>query len=205
MKSAAVLPRARTAGLIINELDDETLIYDLERHEAHCLNQTAALVWRRCDGRTTVEKMTDVIQKQLDTSVDVDIVWLAIKQLQRFHLIENGEGRVVVTPSVSRRELLLKYAPAALNVFARILRRSENQGVCDGRYINSFVKAPDGNNNTAIHLEKANRLLFEVIEYVEPRMKTDQAYPPVVGLAVMRARHGLDNEQAERRFVAEQS
>ena len=113
MKSAAMLPRARTEGLVINELDDETLVYDLERHEAHCLNQTAALVWRRCDGKTTVAKMTDVIQKQLDTSVDVDIVWLAIKQLQRFHLIENGEGQVVA-PSVSRRKLLLKYAPAAL-------------------------------------------------------------------------------------------
>ena len=35
-------------------------------------------------------------------------------------------------------------------------------------------------------------------------MKADQAYPPVVGLAVMRARHGLDNEEAERRFMAEQ-
>ncbi len=113
MKSAVTLPRARTEGLIINELDDETLVYDLERHEAHCLNQTAALVWRRCDGKTTVAKMTDVIQKQLDTSIDVDIVWLAIKQLQRFHLIENGEGQVVA-PFVSRRKLLLKYAPAAL-------------------------------------------------------------------------------------------
>src|SRR5947209_19897208 len=104
MKSAAMLPRARAAGLIINELDDETLVYDLERHDAHCLNRIAALVWSRCDGRTTVAKMTDVIQKQLGTSVDVDIVWLAINQLQRFHLIENGEGRVV-SPSVSRRKL----------------------------------------------------------------------------------------------------
>jgi N-acetylmuramic acid 6-phosphate etherase len=51
--------------------------------------------------------------------------------------------------------------------------------------------------------EEANRLLFEVIEYVEPRMKADQAYPPVVGLAVMRARHQLTNEEAERRLVAE--
>jgi N-acetylmuramic acid 6-phosphate etherase len=43
----------------------------------------------------------------------------------------------------------------------------------------------------------ANRLLFEVIEFVEPRMKADQAYPPVVGVAVLRARHGLSNEEAE--------
>lgn len=50
---------------------------------------------------------------------------------------------------------------------------------------------------TGLGYEDANRLLFEVIEYVEPRMKADQAYPPVVGLAVLRAREKIGNEQAE--------
>ncbi|HLH54765.1 MAG TPA: hypothetical protein VKY92_14225 [Verrucomicrobiae bacterium] len=45
--------------------------------------------------------------------------------------------------------------------------------------------------------QAANQLLFEVIEYVEPRMKTDQSYPPVVAMAVVRARDNLSNEQAE--------
>ena len=49
---------------------------------------------------------------------------------------------------------------------------------------------------------EANRLLFEVIEYVEPRMKADQAYPPVVGLAVTRVQHGIGNEEAERRLLS---
>ena len=48
---------------------------------------------------------------------------------------------------------------------------------------------------------EANRLLFEVIEYVEPRMKADQAYPPAVGLAVTRVQHGSGNEEAERRLA----
>ncbi len=56
---------------------------------------------------------------------------------------------------------------------------------------------------TGLSYEAANRLLFEVIEYVEPRMKADQAYPPVVGLAVMRHRYGLDNRAAEERLRAE--
>jgi N-acetylmuramic acid 6-phosphate etherase len=51
----------------------------------------------------------------------------------------------------------------------------------------------------------ANRLLFEVVEYVEPRMKADQAYPPVVGLAVMRARRQLGNAEAEQRLMVELS
>jgi hypothetical protein len=32
-------PTARKDQLIVKELDDETLVYDLERDEAHCLNQ----------------------------------------------------------------------------------------------------------------------------------------------------------------------
>jgi hypothetical protein len=34
-------------------------------------------------------------------------------------------------------------------------------------------------------------------------MKADQTYPPVVGLAVMRARHKLGNQDAEKRLMAE--
>jgi len=56
---------------------------------------------------------------------------------------------------------------------------------------------------TGLDYVTANRLLFEVIEYVEPRMKADQAYPPVVGVSVLRHRHGLSNEEAERRLMAE--
>ena len=62
-----------------------------------------------------------------------------------------------------------------------------------------YLQALTGNN-----YEEANRLLFEVIEHVEPRMKADQAYPPVVGLAVTRHRLGLGNEEAERRWSEEQ-
>ena len=50
---------------------------------------------------------------------------------------------------------------------------------------------------------EANRLLFDVIEYVEPRMKADQAYPPAVGLAVTRVQYGLGNEEAERKLFHE--
>jgi N-acetylmuramic acid 6-phosphate etherase len=56
---------------------------------------------------------------------------------------------------------------------------------------------------TGLNYKAANQLLFEVIEYVEPRMKSDQAYPPVVGMAVMRQRHSLSNIEAERRLMTE--
>jgi N-acetylmuramic acid 6-phosphate etherase len=56
---------------------------------------------------------------------------------------------------------------------------------------------------TGLEYAEANQLLFEVLEYVEPRMKADQAYPPVVGLAVLRARHKLSNVDAEHKLMTE--
>lgn len=115
MKSA-VLPRARVDGLVVRRLGDETLVYDLESDKAHCLNETAGLVWSHCDGRTTVDQMAKTLTIHCGAAVDVDVVWLAIEQLQRDHLVEKPEQRKIVRPSVSRRKLILKYAPAALAV-----------------------------------------------------------------------------------------
>ena len=38
-----MLPEARQDGLVIEELLEEILVYDLKRHRAYCLNRTAAL------------------------------------------------------------------------------------------------------------------------------------------------------------------
>ena len=110
MKTSATLPRARMDGLVVQELHDETLVYDLERDEAHCLNQTAALVWEQCDGKTTASQAARSLQSKLDRPVGENLIWLAVKQLRRFHLVEGSQK----LPAVSRRDLVLKYAPAAL-------------------------------------------------------------------------------------------
>src|SRR4051794_15272324 len=112
MKSAARLPRAVTENLVIREVDEETLVYDVERDHAHCLNQTAALVWQLCDGKTTAKQAARSLQNKLGADVDSDLVWLAIKQLEKFHLVERASQR----PAISRRTLVLKYAPAALAI-----------------------------------------------------------------------------------------
>lgn len=39
-------PQARRTGLSIQELPDETLIYDRENDQANCLNATAAEIWK---------------------------------------------------------------------------------------------------------------------------------------------------------------
>jgi len=110
MKSASRLPRAVKDNLVVRELDDETLVYDLDRDKAHCLNRTAALVWKMCDGNTTVAAAAGKLKNELQVPVDKDVVWLSIKQLEKFHLVERG----FQLPAVTRRDLVLKYAPAAL-------------------------------------------------------------------------------------------
>ena len=55
---------------------------------------------------------------------------------------------------------------------------------------------------TGLEYAAANALLFEIIEYVEPRMKSDQAYPPVVEMAVLRAKEQLTNAEAEEKLAA---
>lgn len=56
---------------------------------------------------------------------------------------------------------------------------------------------------TDLPYDDACRLLFDSVEYVTPRMAADQAYPPVVGLSVIRARRGVGPEEAERLLWAE--
>ena len=53
---------------------------------------------------------------------------------------------------------------------------------------------------TGLGYEDACRLVFDSLEYVSPRMLTDKAYPPVVGLSVIRARDQVGPEEAERRL-----
>jgi hypothetical protein len=86
-------PKARKNKLIAREFGDELLVYDEDRHEAHCLNRTAALVWKHCDGRTSIEQITDRLGKEIngefDMRIDERLVWYAISQLRREHLLED--------------------------------------------------------------------------------------------------------------------
>lgn len=56
---------------------------------------------------------------------------------------------------------------------------------------------------TDLPYDDACRLLFDSLEYVAPRMLSDKAYPPVVWLSVLRAKHNISPEEAEKRLWQE--
>jgi hypothetical protein len=114
MKNAP--PRAREEGLIIKYLPEEVLVYDLVREKAHCLNPTAALVWKYCDGDKTVKQIKDSIEKETQTTVDERLVWLALEQLQAFDLVVGEIQRPPVLKDMSRRELIRRIGVTAVAI-----------------------------------------------------------------------------------------
>jgi Coenzyme PQQ synthesis protein D (PqqD) len=103
-------PRARNEGLVVHELPDELLIYDLDRHRSHCLSRTAALVWRQCDGQTSVEEMAAILERDLELAADPEMVWLVLERLDRARLLAERLDLPVSPAGSSRRKLLRQLA-----------------------------------------------------------------------------------------------
>lgn len=99
-------PLARTDNLIVRELADEVLVYDLERQKAHCLNRTAALVWRGCNGRTSVAELAALVVCGSDSPADKKVVWLALRQLAGKRLLAAKLVPPAEMSSVTRRQMI---------------------------------------------------------------------------------------------------
>jgi hypothetical protein len=110
-------PCARADGIVVQALPDEVLVYDLEWHKAYCLNHTAALVWKHCDGQTCVTEMSHFLEREMHTPVPEDAVWLALRQLGEARLLAEqpptpgGQGKVL------RREVMRRLGWGAAVAF----------------------------------------------------------------------------------------
>ncbi len=109
----ALMPQARQDELVVEELQDETLVYDLKRHKARCLNHTAALVWRHCDGQTSVAEVAALLEERSATPTDEAVVWMALDRLARAHLLSEPVKLPADRARYSRREMLRTLRRAA--------------------------------------------------------------------------------------------
>jgi len=105
-KVNAIRPRARQQDLIIKHLDDETLVYDLRTDRAHCLNSTAALVWKHCDGRRSVRELGELLSRDLSSAAGLEMARLAVFELAKKRLLVEVDGALRTAPPVSRRTLV---------------------------------------------------------------------------------------------------
>ena len=96
------LPKCRTKDIIIKQLDDETLIYDLKTHEATCLNEAASAIYKDCDGSLSIEDLCD-LHGEFETTT----------ALAKFHKADLIEGGFDMPSLVSRRDALRKITGGA--------------------------------------------------------------------------------------------
>jgi hypothetical protein len=105
-------PTARKSGLVVQEVPDEVLIFDLESNKAHCLNLTAATVWKSCDGKTSIQEIASILEKQSGKGVSDDVVWLAIDQLNDSNLLDKKVATKFA--GQTRREVIKKIGLASV-------------------------------------------------------------------------------------------
>jgi hypothetical protein len=109
------MPQARRSGLIIQEVDSEILIYDQDTNKAHCLNQTAAKVWKYCDGETAVADACSALSRDLETPVDEKLVWYAVDQFSKDNLLEKEiEPPAFIIAGMNRRQMVRTLGLAAV-------------------------------------------------------------------------------------------
>ena len=110
-------PVVREEGLLVETVGDETVVYDLESKEAHCLKPLAAVVFTHADGRTSAEEIAELAAERLGEPITETQVRDAIAQLEASALLDtplvvhSGNG-------LSRRQMLGKSAAAAAGTFA---------------------------------------------------------------------------------------
>jgi hypothetical protein len=98
-------PIARRKDLIVEELPDEVLVYDLNTDKAHCLNQTSALIWKNCDGEKSEDEIAGLLARELKSPVSTQVVMLGLEELSVHGLLREGTA-IAPRPQVSRRRLI---------------------------------------------------------------------------------------------------
>jgi hypothetical protein len=128
-------PIARQNGLVVRELPDETLVYDLRANKAHCLNRASALVWRLCDGRTGPDELAAALRDELGVPDGEAAARLALEQLSRRGLLERPVEAAAPAERIGRREALRKLAvlgalPLVMTIAARHASAAFSTQVC---------------------------------------------------------------------------
>ena len=110
------LPQSKTENIVVQNLEDEVLIYNLVTNKAFCLNETSALVYQACDGNTDFENF------KIENHLTDEIIFLALDLLKKEKLLE--ENFTSPLEGMKRREvirLIGKTSLIALPVIASLV------------------------------------------------------------------------------------
>jgi hypothetical protein len=108
------IPKARKSELVIQELDNEILIYDLQTDKVFSLNETSALVWELATGDRNVTEIAQIVSQKLNFPTNEDLIWLALEQLKKENLIEENSVESSPFIGMKRREIIKKVGLSTL-------------------------------------------------------------------------------------------
>ena len=113
------LPLARSEDLLVEEVEDELVVYDQQHDSAHRLNRTAAIVWRHCDGTRNTADLVAVLAEQLGPDLaDDDLVQIALDNLSERGLIEGSTPRAPEATRLSRRRFIRRVGTVGVAALA---------------------------------------------------------------------------------------
>ena len=140
-------PESRKTNIVVQELENEVLIYDLTINKAFCLNQTSALVYELADGTKTVSEISNLMSKKLKTLVSEDIVWLALDGLRKDNLLENADEVPNYFGGLTRREAVKKVGLASMVMLPIISSIAAPQAIAAQSICRIGVCIPAGTAN----------------------------------------------------------
>jgi hypothetical protein len=119
-KTAVSFPAARADGLLIEQIGSETVVYDTEAKQAHCLRGLASVLFTSADGKTSAEDLAAHAEKTLGEPVTYIQVQEAIAQLEACALLDTP---LLIHDGMSRRDLVRRvgYAGAAATVVSPLI------------------------------------------------------------------------------------
>jgi hypothetical protein len=91
MDSRRVIPLAREDGLLVEQVDSETVVYDTYTMQAHCLGPIAAAIFASADGHTSLELLAAHAQDATGETVRLDDVEAALDQLSEARLLDEPD------------------------------------------------------------------------------------------------------------------
>src|SRR5215831_8949179 len=106
----------RVEGVAIERAADEILAVKTATSEAHALNQSAAVVYDLCDGKTSRSEMAAEIRRRTGLPADEEIVDLALAELTDAGLVvlDSPEPQAPATRRALLRRFALTAAAAAM-------------------------------------------------------------------------------------------
>lgn len=151
MEGPMRLPFARSEGLVIEELADELLVYDLDVDRVHCLSPVAARVWRACDGETPIATLAG------ELGLEVGEVDRAIDELDRCDFlvapqINDGYSRRDFGFRVTKIAAATASVPLIVSIVAPTAAHAQSPSACfnlNVNFVGSCGICNDGGTPTA--------------------------------------------------------